>query len=296
MIKFKSIKKLEEMVNEEEHVSAAREGFFNVLNEQDPVLAKIADSTDVVKFTSKLLNYVVLDENSSKEDVYIVRSMLISIFEDRANDFFNKISTIAINFVNRYRDSVYSLLCLQCPEPYNQLISEQLNRSNGYGITEDRLSSSNISERFSFLKNIALVFNFVETETQAKSITAAIVSVFESSLNDFVVETNYNEDTPDSIYELASIKTELLREFAYIVFSEIIVLSNYYAKTLTYIGNGENLFAGNSKIALPVSTCIKLSVPLQYHSFASMTYDNGTAKYNSFVRPIKYAELSSDSK
>ena len=300
MIKFKTVKK-EEPVNELECVSAARAGFFNVLNQLDPALAQIADSSNVVKVTSELLNYVVLDENSSQGEIYIVRSMLISIFEDRANDFFNKISIIANNFLKKYSDAVNSILCLKDPlyGPYIQLLDEQKNfKSDSYMINnspEDKLTNSNFSTRFSFLKNIALTFNFVETETQIESITAAIVSVFESALNDFVVETAYNEETPELIYNLANIRTILLTEFADIVFSEIVVLSKYYAETLINIGNGEKLPAESSKIALPLSTGIKMSVPLQYHAIAKMTYENGIATRNTFVRPIKYAEKSSDS-
>lgn len=298
MIKFKTIKK-EEPVNELECVSAARAGFFNVLNQLDPELAQIADSTNVVKFTSELLNYVVLDEKSSQEEIYIVRSMLISIFEDRANDFFNKISITANNFLKKYSDAVNSILCLKDPlyQPYTQLVAEQNFKRDSYmgNIPEDKLTNSNFSTRFSFLKNIALTFNFVETETQIESVTAAIVSVFESALNDFVVETTYTEETPELIYNLANLRTSLLAEFANIVFSEIVVLSKYYAETLINIGNGEKLPAESSKIALPLSTGIKMSVPLQYHAIAKMTYETGIATRNTFVRPIKYAEKSSDS-
>lgn len=298
MIKFKTVKK-EEPVNELECVSAARAGFFNVLNQLDPALAQIADSSNVVKVTSELLNYVVLDEKSSQEEIYVVRSMLISIFEDRANDFFNKISIIANNFLKKYSDAVNSILCLKDPlyGPYIQLLDEQNFKRDSYmgNIPEDKLTNSNFSTRFSFLKNIALVFNFVETQAQIESITAAIVSVLENALNDFVVETAYNEETPELIYNLANIRTILLGEFAQIVFSEIVLLSKYYAETLINIGNGENLPAESSKIALPLSTGIKMSVPLQYHAIAKMTYETGIATRNTFIRPIKYAEKSSDS-
>lgn len=244
----------------------------------------VAATYDYPNCANMILEFLVSEKTQDSKnsiDTYTVRSMLLSVFEDKATQFINLVSISLEKMTN----AIISDCKDDMPSNYRRYYE-----NDDYCYDRRNETNFSINERFSFIKNLAICTSLLDSKEQVLSVLAAIVSHCETLLTVNILPT----------YVLNSSKFKESfdkhgQEFNITVLDQLMALTTVFAKDILRIG-GSFQNHGTNNLVIPVSTHIDSSVPIQFHEIASSSniIRNGPFKEsNKFVKPIVYGETSS---